>query len=268
MDNLKSKEIIRFFSKQNIYNNLKNEKIKSDEFILKIKSAYSELESSYRNEFFFKNTLFNKLLMGKYNIATTMALNEISIGKSKADFVIINKGKGIVYEIKTDLDNLERLIYQLNDYLEVFSELYVVTTINNFYPVFKLLKEYNSPAGIIILTDKNTLNVMKKASINHCMLKHETLFKLLRKKEYKSIILEKFGRLPEVKEVEFFKACLIEFKKIEVLEAQKLVFNKLRDRTFYRNSELFKKMPEELRWLMYQSNFSEEELEEMLQAFD
>lgn len=45
---------------------------------------------------------------------TTTALTEIAIAKSKADFVLIN-GKAVVYEIKTELDNLERLSAQVDD---------------------------------------------------------------------------------------------------------------------------------------------------------
>lgn len=42
-----------------------------------------------------------------------MALTELPIGDSKADFIMIN-GRGVVYEIKTDLDNLNRLNSQLS----------------------------------------------------------------------------------------------------------------------------------------------------------
>ena len=68
---------------------------------------YDRLKKEYRNEYFYKNTLLNKLLLGVHSTNTTTALAELPIGKAKADFVLIN-GKAVVYEIKTELDNFER----------------------------------------------------------------------------------------------------------------------------------------------------------------
>lgn len=90
--------------------------------------------------------------MGKYSLSTTAALSEIVIESSKADLAIINHQKGTVYEIKTDLDNLDRLKYQLENYYNVFSEVYVVTSEKNYYPVYRYIKEFKSSVGIIVLT--------------------------------------------------------------------------------------------------------------------
>ena len=73
-----------------------------------ISQIYNVLREGYRNEYYYKNTLLNKLLLGIHSVNTTTALTEIPIAKSKADFVLIN-GKAVVYEIKTELDNFDRL---------------------------------------------------------------------------------------------------------------------------------------------------------------
>ena len=73
-----------------------------------ISEVYRFMSKSYRNEYFYQNTLLNKLLLGKHSINTTTALTQIPISKSKADFILIN-GKAVVYEIKTELDTFERL---------------------------------------------------------------------------------------------------------------------------------------------------------------
>ena len=62
-----------------------------------ISEIYSYMKKNYRNEYFYKNTLLNKLLLGVHKPTTTTALTEIPVGKSKADFILIN-GKAIVYE--------------------------------------------------------------------------------------------------------------------------------------------------------------------------
>lgn len=91
-----------------------------------IGAMYKKMHKSYRNEYFYKNTLLNKLLLGVHSIKTTTALTEIATAKSKADFVLIN-GKAVVYEIKTELDNLDRLENQVKDYYKVFDHVAVVT---------------------------------------------------------------------------------------------------------------------------------------------
>ena len=71
-----------------------------------ISEVYKFMSKSYRNEYFYQNTLLNKLLLGKHSINTTTALAQVPICKSKADFVLIN-GKAVVYEIKTELDTFD-----------------------------------------------------------------------------------------------------------------------------------------------------------------
>ncbi|RVT65303.1 sce7726 family protein [Niallia taxi] len=252
----------RFFSKKFLIDALFSDVFNAKGFNLELNKNYEILSKGYRNEFFFKNTLFNKLVLGKYSLRTTSAFSEVNVGKSKADFVLINHNIGKVYEIKTDLDNLDRLAYQLEDYSKAFSEVYVVTSEKNYYPVYKVVKESNPEVGIIVLTDKVSLSVRKEAIQNDCKLEHEILFKLLRKKEYEQILLLKFGRLPDVKPVHYFKTSLDWFKTINIKEAQRLVINQLRLRIDV-NSEgmvILKKLPMQIRWLVYTSNFKFEEL--------
>ena len=80
-------------------------------------------------------------MLGVHSPRTTTALTEVPIGKSKADFILIN-GKAIVYEIKTELDNFDRLDGQMEDYYKAFSRMVVVTSEKNYDNVqqsFKIL---------------------------------------------------------------------------------------------------------------------------------
>lgn len=94
------------------------------------------------------------MLLGVHSPRTTTALTEVPIGNSKADFILIN-GKAVVYEIKTALDNFDRLDVQIKDYYKAFSRVVVVTPEENFESLWPKLQ--NSPAGICVLTKKNTL---------------------------------------------------------------------------------------------------------------
>ena len=60
-----------------------------------ISRIYHYMGESYRNEYFYKNTLLNKLLLGVHKPTTTSALTEVPVGRSKADFILIN-GKAVV----------------------------------------------------------------------------------------------------------------------------------------------------------------------------
>jgi len=90
-----------------------------------ISRIYHYMNVSYRNEYFFKNTILNQLLIKKHDLYNTVALTELPIADSKADFIMIN-GRGIVYEIKTDLDNFNRLESQISDYYKAFKYVNVV----------------------------------------------------------------------------------------------------------------------------------------------
>lgn len=257
----------RFFSRKYLLDTLSNDTFDIELFKEELEQNYNILKKKYRNEFFFKNTLFNKLVIGRYSLNTTSAYSEMAIGKSKADFILINRIKGIVFEIKTDLDNLDRLIYQLEDYSYAFSEIYVVTSERNYYPVYKVLKESNPSVGIIVLTNEVSLSVRKKAVINESNLNHEVLFKLLRKREYEEILLMKFGNLPKVKPVQYFKTSLEWFKALNIKEAQYLVMVQLRKRMVLEDSKVIKGLPVPIRWLIYSGNFKHKDLCEIYRKF-
>ena len=52
---------------------------------------YSYMNDNYRNEYFYKNTLLNKLLVEKIKVHTLAALTELPISNSKADFITIGE---------------------------------------------------------------------------------------------------------------------------------------------------------------------------------
>lgn len=253
----------RWFNRNTINELLRQEL--SEEIIGKIQKSellYKELECNYRNEFFYKNTLFNKLLLGRYSLNTSLAMSEIEINKSKADFALINKKNSFVVEIKTDLDTLDKLIYQIEDYYKVFSKVYVLTSENYYYQVYRLIRETN--VGLMVLTSKNTISIKKKAMEDYSKLSYENLFQLLRKAEYQNLIEEYFKELPEIKPIFKYGVYLEKFKTIELKEAQNLVFKRLLRRINAFDVEFLYKVPLELRWLVYQSKLNEKNFKRLL----
>lgn len=218
-----------------------------------VSEIYRELKNNYRNEYYYKNTLLNKLLLGIHSINTTTALTEIPIAKSKADFLLIN-GKAVVYEIKTSLDNLDRLENQINDYYKAFDHVAVVTCRENVKTIEKKIEMINKPVGIYILQKRGTLTLVQEPKSYKKDLDKETLFKLLRKHEYENIILKMNGKLPDVSEFKYYGECKKIFCSFSLDEVYPEVLINLKKRVVVIQEE-FKKVPYELKFLAYFMNF-------------
>lgn len=226
-----------------------------------INSIYKSLLKNYKNEYVYKNILTNKLLLKKYSLKNTIALNEFNIGKSIADFVLLN-GEARVYEIKTELDNLEKLDKQVLDYRKFADKVYIVTSSKHINKLVELYK--NSTIGIIELTSRNALKTVKEAENNWSTFNHETLFKTLRKKEYLELIEKHFKFIPEVSNTLIFRECLNLAKKIEISKFQKLVISKLKSRNISNPKKIKEvSIPESLKHICYALDFSKNEYEQL-----
>lgn len=213
-----------------------------------LNKIYKYMSEYYRNEYFYQNTLFNKLLLGRHSLNTTVALTQIPIGKAKADFIMIN-GKAIVYEIKTELDSFDRLKNQIDNYYKGFNSVCVVTCEKNYEKLSKILE--GSKIGIYVLTNKkNTLSLRKKIEENNEFLDYETIFKYLRKQEFENIIIKYFKKLPESSPVFYYDVCFELIKTIPILEFYNSALIELKKRKKI-NKELFKTIPYELKSLVY-----------------
>lgn len=224
-----------------------------------ISELYDVMQKTYRNEYIYKNTLLNKVLLGRHSLNTSTALTEIPIEKSKADFIIIN-GKAMVYEIKTELDNLDRLEGQLIDYYKAFDNVCVITSDSNYKDVLGLLKD--TRVGICTLTTRNTISTKKEPQSNKAYLNHVSMFKILRKYEYEGILLKYYGDLPKTTQVKYYKECLKLFSSMEVDIAYKYMLTELKKRNNV-NKPSFHSVPYELKWLVYFSEYKPHDYTEL-----
>lgn len=238
VDNVYSSVVRRYISDANQKNNREL-----------ISEIYCELRNNYRNEYFYKNTLLNKLLLGVHSVNTTTALTEVAIAKSKADFVLIN-GKAVVYEIKTELDNLDRLNSQIDDYYKAFDHVAVVTYEKNLQQLQKVLGSIDMPVGIYVLRKNGKLGTIQKSQRYIGGLDKEVIFKLLRKSEYEDIIAQRYCYLPEVTQFKYYSACKKMFLQIPIEESYLLVLRIIKKR-MQLEKEGFVKIPYELKFLAY-----------------
>ena len=214
-----------------------------------ISEIYHFMDCEYRNEYYYKNTILNQLLIKKHDLYNTAALTELPIGDSKADFIMIN-GRGVVYEIKTDLDNLLRLENQIKDYYKVFSYVYVVVGNKQLSRVKEFLKDQK--VGIYELTASGKLICRKKALCNKENLSYEAMFQVLRKAEFESILLKHFHKLPEVNSFQYYRECQKWLERVNIITLQKDVMRCLKARTLMLvENKLEEKVPYELRFYAY-----------------
>lgn len=255
----------RFFSKNNFKELLNNNTSKIYSYLVKdilnndesrpnslvITDIYKFMNKNHRNEYYYKNTLLNKLLLGRHSLNTTTALTELPIGKSKADFVLIN-GKGVVYEIKTELDTFNRLESQINDYYKAFNHVCVITCESNKDKIKNFLN--NSNVGICILNKNNKISTIREPIECNDFLNHETIFKILRKKEYEAIILKYYNELPNTTQFKYYDECFNLFKQIDIDIMYGEILKILKKRATV-EAKYFKSVPYELKFLIYFSQY-------------
>lgn len=207
---------------------------------------YDILKKEYRNEYLYKNTLLNKWIYGKYRPTTATALTEVPIGTAKADFIVIN-GKATVYEIKTELDNFERLDNQVENYYKVFKHVNIVTCDTKA----EVLKEKysNSPVGIKVLTKKMTVSDVKADEEYSANIQSDELFKVLRKYEYENIIRNYYGYLPDVSAFHYYEACKRMFMEMDKEHVYRVWIKELKKRM--QPDIRVKNIPEPLKFLSY-----------------
>ena len=164
---------------------------------------YDHLSINYRSEYIYKNAIANKILLGKHSLNTTYMLTEFRVADCKADAVLIN-GTSSVYEIKSELDSMERLQKQISAYEKVFDMIHVITAPSQIAKV-----ELNLPThvGILSLNQRNSISTIRDAqSMKHSVVP-EVIFDSLRKPEYTAIIKELYGTVPIVPNTQFYMVC-------------------------------------------------------------
>lgn len=221
-----------------------------------IKSLYKSLQKQYRCEYVYKNNLVLELIK-EHSLKTTLILNELKIGASKADLVMLN-GAIRVFEIKTELDDFSKLSKQLNDYQKFADGVSIVTDKKN---AEKLKIEYaNTNIGIIVLDEKNKLQIVKEAGSNTSFFDFDTIFKILRKQEYLDLVADNFGFVPDVPNTQIFKACYELLASKGIVDFQKQVLNKLKERKLLK-PDLLKSSntPKELKHICNSLDFNEQE---------
>lgn len=196
--------------------------------------VYGLLFKTYRNEYIYKNSIVNKILLGRHSLNTSQILTEFRVGQSKADVVLLN-GTSTVYEIKSKFDSFARLSKQINSYFDIFDYINVISSPSQSKKMISFLPKQ---VGVLVLTDRNSISTLRKPISNKENIKLQVMFDSLRKFEYTSIIENYYGVLPDVPNTQIYNECKELFCKIPTTRAHNMAVNILKKRN---NSRLLKK---------------------------
>jgi hypothetical protein len=180
--------------------------------------SYAVLQRHYRCEYLYKNAIAAKILLGRHSPRTATLLTETGVSECKADLVLVN-GTTTAYEIKTELDSLDRLPAQLQAYSRAFDNVYVVT---HEACVERVAKSLPEGVGLLVFTNRYTLSQSREAVSNCDAIDSSVVFDMLRRAEYVPIIRRHFGVVPDVPNTIIYTACrklFLELSK-EVVRAE------------------------------------------------
>lgn len=189
-------------------------------------AALALLCRAYRNEYFFKNNLVSKIVLGRHSARTASALMEVPAGRSIADLVIFN-GTSTAYEIKTDLDSFTRLPAQLDDYRSRFEHVNVVTSIERAPDAEKMTPE---AVGIIGVRRSGSLSVVRPSRSGFSQLQQISIFQLLRQKEALDALQRTCGYEVDVPPGDVWARCQSLFAALPIEVAHEEALYQLKQR--------------------------------------
>lgn len=227
--------------------------------------AFRLIKKSYRNEYIYKTAVANKIVFGRHSPKTSSIAVELSIEDSIVDLAIFN-GTSTAYEIKTELDSPRRLTTQTPNYFKAFDNIYIVTA-----PKLTSTYEKACPAeiGIISLTSKDSLSVIRPAKSNKVNIDPVTIFKTLRRDEYTSALEAILKTKIVMPNGVIRQECEKIFSTLDPIQAHDIFVNSMRLRTTSVESASFLlKLPEHLRILGYASSLSRPQRERLLVALE
>lgn len=183
---------------------------------------YNHLRKRCRCEYFFQNMLFMRLL--KRN-GLVRLFSQFPAGRSFADVVYAGAHDLTIFEIKTGLDNFDRLEGQLADYFKISAKVCVLTAPSHKRAAVKILQ--HTPVGIWVLSDQDKIYSLKKAQADFSQLSAEAMFKALRRAERDQLLLQAGIPLPKTTQAFYFDACLEKFASIDLKRLQALFIRQL-----------------------------------------
>ena len=211
---------------------------------------------------YLKNIVFKDVILKNHSLQDCVTIPEFHVGKSKADLAVFN-GVSTVYEIKSEIDTIDRLSSQLSDYSTFFEYINIVTCEKHVKKVENLISEN---IGIIIIDNLNKVNVYKKATTNVANITHKSLFYSLRKAEYINVITHCHGPIPIMPNTKIFNYCFELFQSIDIKEAYELTLYYLKKKNLKpEHLQLIHKLPFSLKSMTIQHGYNKKKCDNIIE---
>lgn len=191
-----------------------------------LRKSYSIIENEYPNEYVYKNAFLNQWLIEELGSKNSKVYSEFRVGEAVADLVIFN-GTSKAIEIKTGLDNDTRLRHQLEQYSRVFNYVYLIVPEANR----DLYMQQNEQFGIIAWkkNKRQSFKMLREARL-HQTIDTNCIMEILHTHEYKNIVLQYFGELPEMNSFTQFERCKEKIRKIPTEQLNQLFITAMKSR--------------------------------------
>ncbi len=224
-----------------------------------IQYIYGELQQQYQNEYIYKNTFINELLIEKYGVKDTVAINEFRVGSSIADIVLFN-GTSKAFEIKTELDSSKRLDGQLTDYTKIFRECYIITH-ESLCDKYLRSQEHIGVIKFHKRSDGSVTMDEVRPAVKSKHIDSDTLIRSVRTQEYHSIVKQYYGELPTMNSFTQFKVCSELMRTIPSENLHDLFIKELKKRKS--NTNIIPSFSHELRQILFALNISSKVYKEL-----
>ncbi|WP_437653089.1 sce7726 family protein [Sorangium sp. So ce1182] len=204
-------------------------------------SIFHLMRRLYRSDYVYRAAIANKIFLGRHSPATTTLLSELRVWRSKADLAMLN-GTSTVYEIKTELDNFDRLASQVDAYSRMFDLIYVVTNARQSQHLQSVVPSH---VGIIVLSESFTLQVTRDAVSNADNIDIPTVADALRRQELIEMTRTLCGSIPPVPSVRLAAECRQALVKHQARSVHREMVRLLKMRRSFKRDD-FRTVPEEL----------------------
>lgn len=191
-----------------------------------LKHIYSILEGSYQNEYILKNEFLNAWLIKELGESNSQIFSEFRVGNSIADLVMFN-GCSKIFEIKTEFDSDSRLKAQLQSYEKAFNQIFIIIPKSKL----SIYEKQEASIGIITYDQKsdNLFSLHRNASVNF-EIDPLTIMPILHTSEYKSIVNEYYGFLPQMTSFNQYKVCSELIYEIPLNQLNRLFIDAMKKR--------------------------------------
>lgn len=191
-----------------------------------LEAVYAYLKVNYRCEYVYKNEIARQLLLKNHSDKSATLLREVTSERAIADIVIVN-GVTAAYEIKTELDNFDRLNNQLTSYSKLYDQLYVVTHERAVQAVTQRVAPY---VGLMVLDEQGAITTQRQAEDISHLFEPATAVVTLRQSELVTAIEKATGALPAMGTAAIFSYCRAWYENLAQEQARGIFYTALKSR--------------------------------------